>query len=245
MFPITHIWFAERLLKTRDNGLTLGAVFPDIVITGCLDYKQTHYCGRSLYEYLKGEASFFARGMITHTIDPRGLDYYGDESYKQGYKGYCFQKGQSIVDRVIKACRLPEEFGLWKAHNFIEMGIELNILQEDPGLAGALHRAFCDEANLRQAGELLESYFDLKKYCINESFKRFSEYIELENSNSHKLAAKYDMQMRSKHGISIDISEAAEIIEACRSLVKEDFPQFIEDCSGLVLDLFEGGDKNE
>lgn len=245
MFPITHIWFAEKLLKTRDSGLILGAVFPDIVITGCLDYKQTHYCGWPLYEYLKKEAPSFAKGMITHTIAPRGLDYYGDESYGQGYKGYCFQKGQQIVDAVVKACHLPQEFGLWKAHNFIEMGIELNLLQESPGLAEALHGAFCDEAALQQAGELLESYFDLKKYCINESFKRFSEYIELENSNSYKLAAKYDMQMRAKHGISIDIPRAAEIIEDSRSLVQEDFPPFIEACSSLVLDLFEGGDKNE
>ena len=72
-------------------------------------------------------------------------------------------------------------------------------------------------------GEPLERYYNLKKYCINESFKRLSEYIKLENSNAHELAVKYNMQMQAKHGISIDLSESAAIIEDCRLLIKNEF----------------------
>lgn len=244
MFPITHVWFAEKTLGFRDNSLILGAIFPDIVITGCLDYKQTHY-SFELYDYLVGSCSTFARAMITHTVSPKGLDYYGDECYKSGYKGYCFQKGHLIVNQVIDACNIPESFGLWKAHNFIEMGVELNIMDSNPDLNDALHKAFLDSSAIKRVAEPIETYYGLRKNKIIESFKRFSQYIELDKSDCHTMAAKYNLQMQSKHNIRIDVDKAAIIIEGCRGLIKADFDEFIQYCGSEIKNMLEGGDNHE
>ena len=242
MFPITHIWFAEKVIGYRDNNIILGAIFPDIIITGCLDYKQTHHCGFELYDYLKNSCPVFAKAMITHTVNPMGLDYYGDESYKSGYKGYCFQKAQQIEDNVIDACNIPVGFGLWKAHNFIEMGIELNIIEDQRYLVEELHNAFLDKAVIEQVSGPIEYYYRLKKNEINENFKKLSQYIELNNSTCHTLAEKYNMQMLSKHNINIDVNKAAEIIESCRGIVKNDIDEFFQYCGSEVKRMLGGGD---
>jgi hypothetical protein len=148
MFPLTHIWFSEKVLGYMNNLTVLGAVFPDIVITKCLKYDNTHNVGFGIYEHFKKtNPSFmdFVKSMLTHTVNPNGLDYYSDEAYLNGYKGYCFQKGMEIEKEVIDACNIPEEYGLWKAHNFIEMGVELNIADSEPKLSQILHNSFCDK----------------------------------------------------------------------------------------------------
>lgn len=245
MFPITHIWFAEKVIGFINNSIILGAIFPDIVITGCLEYRQTHYCGWKLVDYLKKSCPDFAQAVATHTVNPQGLDYYGDESYKSGYKGYCFQKGRFIEDQVIDACNIPKEFGLWKAHNFIEMGIELNVSDKNKHLVEALHRAFMDKDAVAKVSEPIERFYNLKKGEISDSYKRFAEYIELEESNCHTLAMKYDIQMKSRHSIAIDIEKAAGIIDCCRSLVDDDIQEFTEYCITKVKSMLVGGVNNE
>lgn len=245
MFPITHIWFAEKVLGFRDAGVILGAVFPDIVITGCLDYNQTHYCGVEFYNYLEKHCSAFAKSMITHTVNPMGLDYYGDESYKSGYKGYCFQKAHEITDRVIDACNIPESFGLWKAHNFIEMGIELNVTEKQQCLISELHHAFADKVAIEQIAEPIENYFGLNKNEIKESFIKFSQYIEMDQYNSHSLAVKYNLQMQSKHNLSIHVDKAAAIIDYSRSIVENDIQEFMEYCSREIKKMVKGGNECE
>jgi len=245
MFPITHVWFAERVLGRNQSDVILGAIFPDIVITGCLDYKQTHYCGMEFYRQLSLETPSFAKAMISHTIDPMGLDYYGDECYMSGYKGYCFQKGKSIEEQVIEACNIPDSYGLWKAHNFIEMGIELDIYEQNPSLIEDLHAAFLDQSTIQQVAEPIEHFFALKRKTIVESFKRFSEFIEISKADSHVLASKYNLQMQAKHNINIDVGKAAVIIEQSRSIIKADIQEFFQYCDSNIESMLEGGDKYE
>lgn len=245
MFPITHMWFAEKVLGFRDSNVILGAIFPDIVISGSLDYKQTHYCGFPLYHYLKDGNPVFAKAMVTHTVDPMGLDYYGDESYQSGYKGYCFQKGQRIVDQVIEVCKIPESYGLWKAHNFIEMGIEMHVSEQNQYLLKALHEAFLDQEAIKTAGEQIEHYFGLKRNVILESFKGFSKFIEIEKMDSYTLAEKYDLQMQSKHNTFIDIEGAAEIIDFSKKIIIADIEEFFQYCHSNITRMLEGGDNHE
>ncbi|MDF2533221.1 MAG: hypothetical protein K0Q65_2802, partial [Clostridia bacterium] len=87
-----------------------------------------------------------------------------------------------------------------------------------------------------------ESYFGLKKNEIKESFKKFSGYIEMDKYNCQTLAVKYDIQMQSKHGIRIDIDKAAEIIDYCRNIVKDDIQEFIQYCSSEIKNMVKGGD---
>ncbi len=230
MFPITHIWFSRQVLGYINNLTVLGSIFPDIAVSGHLTYNQTHHMGWGLFDGMKTEGSRhmdFCKALVTHTVDPRGLDYYGDEAYGNGYKGYCFQKGVQIVEEVIEACNLPSEYGLWKAHNFIEMGIEINMIQKEQSLIKRLHDSLQDMALIAELAVPLEQYFKLQPHSIEASFSRFKGFVELKDLNSDNLAFKYNVQMQSKHGISIDVQRCSEIIEKSREIVRHDFDAFI------------------
>ncbi len=237
MFPLTHIWFSEKVLGYANKLTILAAVFPDIVITKCLSYEQTHNAGWGLFDNIKKEhpdLMDFARSMVTHTVNPKGLDYYGDEVYQSGYKGYCFQKAVSIEKEVIDACYIPQEYGLWKAHNFIEMGIELNIVANHPKLPQKLHDSFCDKNLIREISKVLSKHYNISEAVLVKGFDRFSDFIEIINVNSSTLAAKYFIQMHEKHGIDIDTLKCTEIIEKARQIANKDFDSFIDFCIKMV-----------
>lgn len=237
MFPITHIWFSKRVLGYANNMTVLGSVFPDTVIKCCLTYDQTHNAGWKLYDYFKEQSEEhldFARAMVTHTVNPRGLDFYGDEEYGEGYKGYCFQKAVEIEKEVIAACNIPEKFGLWKAHNFIEMGIEMNITDSEKGLMDMFRIALNDRTLVREISNHLDRYFGLQDKSVADCFCRFTNFMELKELSSIALASRYNSQMEVKHGINIDVSKCSEIIEKSRIIVREDFDGFIECCIDKV-----------
>ena len=242
MFPITHIWFSRRVLGYVNNMTVLGSIFPDTVIKCSLTYDQTHNSGWGLYEYFKDHSEEyldFARAMITHTVNPNGLDFYGDEAYGRGYKGYCFQKAVAIEKEVIEACNIPDKFGLWKAHNFIEMGIEMNIAESEKELIGIFHNGLTDKRLIGEVSNRIESYFGSQSESVVECFGKFTEFMELQELSSLALASRYNTQMQVKHGIRINISRCSEIIEKSRSIVQEDFESFIDYCTTKVKTMLE------
>lgn len=233
MFPITHIWFSRKVLGYINNMTVLGSVFPDTVIKCCLTRDQTHDVGWGLHNYFKEhgkEYLDFTKAMATHTVNPKGLDFYGDEEYGTGYKGYCFQKAAAIEREVIEACNIPEKFGLWKAHNFIEMGIEMNIISSERELVDSFYRGLTDFSLEKELSSLLDEYYGLKDSSVNECFSKFSSFMELKDVSSLAFANRYNTQMQTKHGIKINISKSSEIIEKSRSIVQNDFDDFIEFC---------------
>lgn len=240
MFPITHIWFSKRVLGYVNNMTVLGSVFPDAVIKCCLTYDQTHNDGWGLYNYFRDYSSEhldFASAAVTHAINPRGLDFYGDEEYGSGYKGYCFQKAVEIEKEVISACNIPDKFGLWKAHNFIEMGIEMNIAASEKELLNELHKGLDDRYLIKELSTHIDKYFGLAETSSDECFNKFTEFVELEEFSNITLAIRYNAQMQVKHGIKIDVLKCSEIIEKSRAIVKEDFEGFIDYCTEKVVTM--------
>ncbi len=237
MFPITHIWFSRRVLGYVNNMTVLGSVFPDTVIKCCLTYDQTHNVGWGLYKHFSDHSEEyldFARAVVTHTVNPKGLDFYGDEEYGSGYKGYCFQKAVAIEKEVVSACNIPDKFGLWKAHNFIEMGIEMNIAASDNELVNIFHKGLTDRHLIKELSARIDKYFGLKNGSAADCFSKFTEFMELQELSSVSLAKRYNTQMQVKHDTQIDISKCSEIIEKSRTIVREDFDSFIDYCTEKV-----------
>ncbi len=233
MFPLTHIWFSRKVLGYVNNMTVLGSVFPDTVIKCCLKYDQTHKEGWGLYDYFAEHSERhldFVKAVAAHTVYPKGLDFYGDEEYRNGYKGYCFQKAAYIEKEVIIACNIPEEFGLWKAHNFIEMGIELNIAESERGLAKIFSQGLKDRLLIEELSSYIDGYYGLKNMSAADCFYRFKDFLELNEIDSNELSRRYNAQMQVKHGIEIDISKCSDIIEKSRAIADEDFKDFIDYC---------------
>lgn len=236
MFPLTHIWFSRKVLGYINNMTVLGSIFPDCVIKCRLTREQTHNSGWGLYEHIRSfsqEYIDFAKAVVTHTI----IDYYSDEEYGSGYKGYCFQKAAEIEKEVIDACNIPDEFGLWKAHNFIEMGIEMNIADSERDLISIFHKGLTDTGLIREISYCLDGYFRLESGSVADCISKFAGFMELEELSSIELAKRYNVQMQAKHGISIDVAKCSDIIIKSSTIVQEDFESFIEYCTEKVKNM--------
>jgi len=247
MFPITHIWFGEQVLGELDNQSVLGAIFPDMVISGCLEYNTTHKSGWKLYEFIKNnhpQYLGFARGTLTHGVDPKGLDYYGDEKFKSLEMGYCFQKAVGVTERVIKSCNIPESFGLWKAHNFIEMAIELEIYNRYPLAHEKMKKAMMDLEMIKKLCPVLEEFYGLSNGSVNGIIEHFGTFVELNQPSSETLAKKYDLQMKRRHNISINTEKSRVIIEDCRPIISVDMFDFFDYVNIKVGDMIRMGEEN-
>lgn len=236
MFPFTHIWFSRNVLGYSNNMTVLGSIFPDVFVSDKLNYDDTHKIGWSIFDYfyeVKPEISDFIKSGITHTVSPAGLDFYGDEAYN-GSMGYCFQKATDIVEEVVEACNLPEEYGLWKAHNFIEMAVELNILNENAELIELLDYALKDKKLVNKIESSLEMFYSLNSGSLKNSFKRFEHFVYKEAISSRILSINYDYHMKNRHGINIDIDKASRVIDKAKHIISKDFNGFIEITEGNV-----------
>ncbi len=248
MFPLTHLYFAEKVWKLVPELpynrplLTLGSTFPDVVVAGFLDHAQTHQGAGRMVDFFKAHAPGllpFALGVLTHGSEPRGLDYYGDEKYQDFERGYCFEKARPIIADVVKYCRLPEEYGWWKAHNFIEMAIEVELGETHPELQRQLYAAYHDSEAISRVSAVLGDYFGRPAGEVFNSITFFTRLIALESITAAELAEKYGLQMKTKHNICIDLAGVEATIHRARYLVRGDFGQFEQYVVDRLVELIE------
>lgn len=226
MFPQTHVYFAETVLGRRSDAITLGSIFPDMMVGAGVEHARAHSLGLELLRMFRDseELTDFALGAVTHGISPRGLDYFGDEKYPGFERGYCFEKGRNLVKQTIEACNLPERMGLWKAHNIVEMGIEMKISRRDQ-YGQILRRAFNNHALIDHLSTVLSAVTGNGERLKNR-IASFPGYIEVYRATPESLAGMYRIQMYAKHQININTAKVAHLIEAAAGHVENDLADF-------------------
>jgi len=238
MFPYTHICFAGDILGEVNNEIVLGAVFPDTVIAGFLEHGHTHRQSGAIYNYLNRLGIFndFAEAVITHGTTPEGMDYYCDEKYLHFEKGYAFEMARPLVDKVVK-CGLPENMGLWKAHNFIEMAADLWLYNKRRDYRNSLEKALEDRDLILGLSQILAPFFNISVGKLVMSFPIYGEFVLTKEITPLELAQKFRKQTAKKHGINIDVHAAANVISEAVELVDESFPDFWHLCEHKVSEL--------
>lgn len=231
MFPMCHVYFAKKILADDISGFSvMGSIYPDVIISGVLERDTTHYNTKALYDYFvvkDKQMGQFATGAVTHGVDMRGLDYYSDESYDEFDKGYCFVKGADIEGDVIECCNIPEKWGLWKAHNFIEMAFELYLCRNNSWIVklfdDTVNNTYITEYVNKQLGE----FYGIPVNVISESFKKFTEMVHYDNIDEYSMIKKYALQLNKKHGINnIDIDKGASLIIKSVDIISNEVEEF-------------------
>ena len=103
MFPIVHHLTNITIDKNVSELTILGGLFPDLAIGAGIDRNKAHQMGAQFYSWCKDSAPEglpLARGIICHGDKPCGLDYYADEAWPPGQRGWCFQKGIPYSQQV-------------------------------------------------------------------------------------------------------------------------------------------------
>lgn len=233
MYPLTHLYFAEMVLGTLDDKTILGSIFPDITVSAGIDWNRSHTLGMELWRHLRSNNKCllnFSLGVISHGIDPKGLDYYSDEKYRDFEKGYCFEKARPLVDSVVEACNLSSDDGWWKAHNFIEMGIELFIYEERPELLPLFRRALDNVPLIAVLCKELALVLVKDETALKRSFTSFRNFFDREHLDAQLLAARFQKQIYFRYNIeSIDLVKCQSIIHKGKELIASDIKHFFQE----------------
>lgn len=242
MYPIAHLYLMELSLKRLDDAAVLGSIFPDLVILSGLDWITSHSLGQQIWHHFHScgeEKVLFSLGVISHGIKPRGLDYYSDEKYGTFEKGYCFEKARPIVDVVVEACSLSAYDGWWKAHNFIEMGVELYLYDRRPELILNLRKALSNGALIASLIHDLCPVLQIEKAQLEKSFKKFRHFAAEGPIDALTFAKRYQKQIYLRHKIeSININRARDIIEEAKKMVLPDIEDFFQDVKGKMASIW-------
>jgi hypothetical protein len=238
MFPLTHVFVAQSLLKSTHHQVVLGGIFPDLGNIIGLNRSITHEMGAGFFGLCRDKYPQFldfARAIITHCSYPHGLDYYADEGFEDRDTGYCFQRGAPFVDEVIKACALPPQMGLWKAHNFIEMAYEVISVKHYPFLTELLQDTLVDDAVITECSDLLGKYFNIDTSKITTIIKNMPSIFCISEVTPGNLAKKYAFFLKQRHGISqADPVAMAGIIRQAQESVEGEFHGFIDSCLAKI-----------
>lgn len=196
MFAHSHAFYAQQTIDAPDPGYLIGSVLPDAGLTGSFDWKALHSLGtidQFAAKYSSSEqAQRAAAGMRSHCeLDLRSHETWVSDG------GYAFIKQTSeLQEAVAKACGLTEDADISQiAHNFIEAGVEFNLLHVDPPQSKVLNNAV-NGYDLIELSEQLAAFFETDTEVM---FERLTHYYEL--------ITKYDLsQFESWQGLWHDIN---------------------------------------
>lgn len=233
MFPVTHIYYYSTLFDVTDAGV-IGSVYPDTRLLTGLKWSETHRGAVDLYQSLDDDARErflpFFQGLFTHSVDSSGLDYYGDEKYRDYERGYAYYRALEIIPDVVRACKIPPEMGHWKAHNFIEMGIESLIGKNNPRIASWIERANKDRSLPKELAGMLSVFYRIPADVIENSIVKFVEFMQ-PSGDPMDLGRSYSRVLFIRHGISdADPAEIARVIRLAGEVVKDEYSDFLAGC---------------
>jgi hypothetical protein len=251
MFPLAHAWMIEQCVSDPTPAHYLGCVWPDMLYGSPLTHQQTHREGAALAAYATSlppgdeaeEFRQFVLGALSHGVEPHGFDWYSDEEYgglPASERGYAFQRGRRLAERVAAACGVAPDQGWWKAHNLIEMAFERRLYAERPERGERIAAACADAALVERVSIHLAKHFGQPADALAEPIRRFPEIVELRPKTVASLARIYATQTRLRHpGAEPDEAAIAQLIAEAEAIVAPDADEFLRYCStqvGVMLD---------
>jgi hypothetical protein len=235
LYPQTHIYFAEWITGTKGDSVTLGSILPDVLSGAVFNHYESHSKGAEIYAFLKKHKTLltFGDALLTHGFVPKGLDYYGDEKYLDFEKGYCFEKARPFITETVEACNIPPSMGWWKAHNIVEMGVELLVSSWDY-FSERIHSAFTNRVLISEVDEMLYELWKDNNIKLAHRVEKFAGVIEQNKADAESLAKKYRLQMIAKHKIEIDTRKVERLIDKAAETVAQELEQFFSTTGELV-----------
>lgn len=172
MFHHTHAYIASKLCKSEDSLLLIGSILPDIAVTKIIKWVGGLHGKRSVNNFSKfisknPSYDWVLKGVIAHNI----VDDFTHKNY-QGKIGYAFQNNQELVKLVARHYGLDKKAARGFAHNYIESGVDILLLQDRPIIQNKLKQAL-SRVNKKKLAELLGSYFHIDQEKFYQSLTQF------------------------------------------------------------------------
>ena len=250
MFPLAHTFLLTELAEMPDfepcQGYSdfdhklflVGGVIPDMVVGMGADRIFGHSMGKELYQFCREkypEALPFALGAWLHGIDPCGFDYYADEHWPGG-NGWCFQTCEPYIPAVIESCQLPPEWGLWKAHNFVEMSCDHICTKLRPEIGPALIESRSDRLVQELLAEVMHKFAGLDYDRVHGVISRIGDAFAILDVSFTELGKKYAQQLFDRHQLKdARPLEIAKVLEQIASDIEQPFKPWYEEVKGIII----------
>ena len=241
MFPLVHYLINQNIFADVPHLMALGSIYPDIAVCAGIDRDYAHRMGQDFYYWCKANdhsALPLAQGIISHGVDPKGVDYYADE-YWPGYpKGWCFMLGEAYLEQVAQVTKLPADFIWWKAHNFVEISYELITDQDHPDIKDKILAAINDQTVVANTAEILSAFHNTEKNKIIDAFALLPKIFSLEKITAQNLAEIQIQTIISNHQIfEYNSKHMATLLEQMSRDLKRGYYPFIEELRAKTADM--------
>ncbi len=171
-----HAYVVSKLYKSDDPLILVGGILPDSAVTktigwagglhGLEERNKFHQFVLEKYpDYIN-----LAKGVIGHNV----LDDFTHLEYLTK-PGYAFQHNKELVKLVSKYYGLPVDNATGKAHNYIESGVDILLLKDQPAFQAQL-KAAIKKIDQKQISLILADFF---KIDLAETEQNLKAYFDL------------------------------------------------------------------
>ncbi len=238
MFPLMHYYIGKNIVPIEGSLIALATTLPDLCVNMGLERAYGHSKGEDFYRWTvercpAGKDIAFA--FATHGVTPQGLDYYSDEYWQGGERGFCFQCANHYLCQVIEACAIPEKWAQWKGHNLVEMAFEADIVEKAPALCREMTSAAEDKEAVRFVSEVFAAFTGIAPQKVAASLEKIPVIFGIEQGTPRQLAEKYEIQLRLRHDITTaSIPKIAALIQRIREEQRDAMAAFAQTAFPLV-----------
>ena len=234
MFPLMHYHIAKNIVAGDPSIIALASVLPDLCVNMGLERSFGHTQGKAFYDWVLASGKHFssdgkalALAFASHGTYPWGLDYYSDEVWPGGERGFCFQCAGKYQKEVVAACAIPKNWAAWKGHNLVEMAFEADIAILTPELCRQMINAAKDREAANFIGEVFGGFAHISPALVGDTLRKIPVIFGIEQGAPLELAEKYCIQLEKRHQIvTAEAEEIAALIEKIRVEEKDAMADF-------------------
>ena len=206
-----HAWVAVNAVpKGNRKLLILGSILPEIMFytkDHPFEYEEIHEGGDIVYKYLKKKKPEWADlglGMLAHSVKMGADRFNFDDNLKMlGYEG---DKVDDLRKKLTQVLGITYETSKTRAHNILELAIELRIIKENPEFVDEFTKAIADKKTRSEIKNILTDCFDKDKKSASKSVDELLDKVKpdyFENAEGlaklwAELSRDFDPQFDSK-----------------------------------------------
>ena len=215
MFPLIHFYINKQLVSKPSPLLVLGGMWPDMSAACGMDRNFSHQMGPNFLTFCREkhpQAADLALGILFHGSTPMGVDFYADEWWEHGCKGWCFQKAVPYISAVAEVTGLPDDFLWWKSHNLVEIALELLTNEIHPEISTELVSLIANAEEQLTAARILNEYHTLDMEKTLQILANIKNLFIIENVSAETLAKNQMEGMKRRFGLDVNQTELEKII---------------------------------
>jgi hypothetical protein len=230
MFPAAHLYVATKACRTGEPLFVVGSILPDIFFVRPITHDETHFRTPEFREYLLAHDPSYqllAAGMMTHGMDPKGVDYLSDVGYDEGV-GYAYENSRSLVPAVEKNCKLTGKNAVTAAHNFAEMAVDHLVLRDNPKILSLLRKSL-DIIDRNDIAQHLSGFYPKGDAEVRSAVNEYFDVLHSAKLDSIEGLVETEAWVLNKiFNVHIDTNHSRYVLSEAITIVAPTYQQFLD-----------------